>query len=80
MERNKTKLTEQEQNSIMYFEDFLACFKNGESPFFLIKNKDGDVIIINRDGAEILTTDLSGSEEIDSFVYENNGTYSVQVK
>lgn len=80
MERNKTKLTEREQNSIVYFENFLACFKNGESPFFLIKTKTEDVIIVNREGTEILTTDLSGSEEIDSFVYENNGTYSVQVK
>ena len=80
IERNKTNLSEREQNSIVYFEDFLACFKNGESPFFLIKNKDGDVIIINRDGKEILTTDLSGDEEIAAFAYENNSTYSVQVK
>ena len=80
MERNKTSLSEREQNTIVYFEDFLACYKNGESPFFLIKTKAGDVVIINRDGTEILTTDLSGSEEIAAFAYENNSTYSVQVK
>lgn len=80
MERNKSTLTEREQNAIVYFDDFLACFKNGESPFFLIKTKGEDVIIIDRSGVEILTTDLSGSEEIVSFAYENNSTYSVQVK
>ena len=80
IERNKSSLTEREQQSIVYFENFLACFKNGESPFFLMKNKDGDVIIIDRDGTEILTTDLSWEEKIVSFAYENNSTYSVQIK
>lgn len=80
IERNKSKLSEQEQKSIVYFEDFLACYKNGESPFFLIKDQDSNVLVVNRDGMEILATDLSGDEEIASFAYENNGTYSVQIR
>lgn len=59
IDKHTASLSAKEQSAIVYFADFIACAKEGNTPYFLVKNLTGDVVVVNADSEEILTTDLS---------------------
>lgn len=68
--RNKINLSQKDQKNIKYFKNFITHTRNNNYSFFLVQNEDDEIILLNENAVEILHTDLSIQNEINSIHFK----------
>lgn len=78
--RNKTNLSQKDQKNIKYFKKFITHTRNNNYSFFLVQNKNDEIILLNEYGVELLTTDLNISNEINSINFKGENIVEFLLK
>lgn len=78
--RNKIHLTQTAQKNIPYFKKFFLHTRNNNYSFFLMEDQNEEIILVNENGVNILTTDLKWNDEIISITFQNETLVEFEIK
>lgn len=77
--RTKTKISDTDKEKIVYYNWFLWHKRNSEYSFFLMKNSLWEIVLVNENSVELLTTDLDDNDIIGNIVFLDENLIEIEV-
>jgi len=75
--RNKWKITENDQKNIVYFQDFIKYVGYKEYSFFLMKTIDNEIVLVNENGVIVWNTDIHNSTEVKEIKFTSENIFEI---